>query len=947
MHGEIEIRGAREHNLKNIDLTLPRDNVIVFSGVSGSGKSSLAFDTIFAEGQRRYMESLSSYARQFLGQMDKPDVDHIEGLSPSISIDQKAASKNPRSTVGTITEIHDYMRLLYSRIGIPLCPTCARRISKQTASEIIESISTLEEGSSVTIIAPIIKGKKGEHKKLLEEILKRGFVRIRLNGEMQRLDEGDIEVEKNKRNDIDVVVDRLKMKSESRDRIADSVETALSLGEGVVSVLVNGEERLYSEIYSCPYCDYHVGEMEPRNFSFNSPYGACGDCGGLGNINSVNPSLIIADEGLSINEGAIDPWKGSREFYGSVYNALSERYGVDLDIPFRELKDEQKKIILHGPDGETMKVPMKFRDSSGKIRRFWAKFDGIAGNLNRIYSRTSSDSERDRVMRYMSLQPCKTCKGARLKEEYISVIVGGLNIAQVSGMPIYECLRFFDEIELSQKEQVISERILKEIRSRLRFLVNVGLEYLTLDRTASTLSGGEAQRIRLATQVGSGLVGVLYVLDEPTIGLHQRDNKRLIDTLTGLRDLGNTLIIVEHDEMMMKIADFIVDIGPGAGERGGEIVASGTLERIVDSEESITGRYLKGDLRIDVPQKRRRSTEGITIEKACEHNLKNIDVFIPTGCFVCVTGVSGSGKSTLIEEILFRSLGRRLYRSVKPPGKHFAVKGAEKIERVVNVDQSPIGRTPRSNPATYTKAFDTIRWIFSQTREAKAKGYDQGRFSFNKHGGRCEACKGEGSITIEMQFLPDVYVPCDACGGLRYNRETLEIRYKGKTISDVLNMEVEEALEIFESIPKIKNHLEVLSMVGLGYVKLGQPAPTLSGGEAQRVKLASELSKRGRQNTMYILDEPTTGLHFDDINKLLSVLQELVERGNTVVVIEHNLDVVKCADWIIDLGPEGGDSGGYLIAEGTPESIAACEGSYTGMYLKDYLSVKQHSAGTR
>jgi excinuclease ABC subunit A len=933
----IDIKGAREHNLKNINLRLPRNRLIVMTGISGSGKSSLAFDTIYAEGQRRYVESLSAYARQFLGQMEKPDVDHIDGLSPAISIDQKGTTKNPRSTVGTITEIHDYLRLLFARVGTAHCPSCGRVVERQTVQQIIDRVLELPAGARFMILAPVVRGRKGEYGSLLKELAGKGYSRARIDGRIRDLDE-DIRLERYKVHHIEVVVDRLVMKKGVEKRVVDSLETAVELGEGTVIIHVEGTgDRYYSERFSCPECEVDLPELEPRMFSFNSPYGACPECAGLGFHQVIDPDLVIPDPSLSLAEGAVAAWStASDRYFMRLLKALAEKYEVSMHTPFRDLPPEVQEKILYGTGEE--KVYVKYRNRYGRQRAYFTRYEGVVNWLERRYRETNSEYVRSKISSYMSIRPCPACGGARLRPASLAVKVGGLNIHEVSSMSIRECRRFLARLELSPTQRAIAGRILKELDSRLGFLIDVGLDYLTLDRAASTLAGGEAQRIRLATQIGSGLVGVLYILDEPSIGLHQRDNRRLIATLEELRDLGNTLIVVEHDETTIRAADHVVDIGPGAGEHGGTIVYSGDLRGLLKCRHSITAQYLRGEKTIPVPAARRKPTgKYLVVRGAEEHNLKNIDVHIPLGLLVCITGVSGSGKSTLVHDVLYRGVARRLYRSRIPPGKHEAIEGIEHIDKVINIDQSPIGRTPRSNPATYTGVFDHIRKVFAETREAKVRGYKPGRFSFNVRGGRCEACRGDGTIKIEMHFLPDVYIPCEVCKGKRYNRETLEVTYKGRNIAQVLDMSVEEALDFFSPIPAVRRRLETLNDVGLGYIKLGQPAPTLSGGEAQRVKLASELNKKATGKTLYILDEPTTGLHFDDINKLLHMLQQLVSAGNTVVVIEHNLDVIKCADWIIDLGPEGGEEGGYIVAEGTPEEVALSPRSYTGKYLGEIL----------
>ena len=935
----IVIRGAREHNLKNIKLRIPRDQLIVMTGISGSGKSSLAFDTIYAEGQRRYVESLSAYARQFLGQMEKPDVDHIDGLSPAISIDQKSTTRNPRSTVGTITEIHDYLRLLYARVGKAHCPNCGRPIERQSSQQIIERVGEMPVGSRFSILAPVVRGRKGEYSRLLTEVRRKGFSRARVDGELVDLDE-EIKLERYQRHDIEVIVDRLVMKEGIDRRLADSLETALDLGEGTVIVSEEKDgDRYYSEHFSCAQCDVSFPEMEPRMFSFNSPYGACPECSGLGFHQVIDAELVVPDTSLSLEEGAIVPWPKSGSYSYRLLVALSEKYEFSLNTPFRELPADVQDVLMYGTGEE--KVYIKYRNRYGRTRSYFTHFEGVVNWLERRYEETDSDYSRAKISQYMSIRPCQACGGARLKPASLAVTVAGLNIHELSQMSIKECRMFLNNLGLSTTEQAIAKRILKELKSRLAFLVDVGLDYLSLDRAAGTLAGGEAQRIRLATQIGSGLVGVLYILDEPSIGLHQRDNRRLISTLEGLRDMGNTLIVVEHDEATIRSADYVVDIGPGAGDHGGEIVYSGPLQGLLKSKKSITSQYLRGEKTIEVPDARRQPQgRYLAIREAEEHNLKGLDVEIPLGLLICITGVSGSGKSTLLHDVLYRGLSRRLYRSKIPPGKHRTIEGVEHIDKVINIDQSPIGRTPRSNAATYTGVFDYIRRLFADTKEAKVRGYKPGRFSFNVRGGRCEACRGDGNIKIEMHFLPDVYIPCEVCKGKRYNKDTLEVAYKGRNISEVLDMSVEEALGFFQAIPTIYRRMQTLNDVGLGYIRLGQPAPTLSGGEAQRVKLASELNKRATGKTLYILDEPTTGLHFDDINKLLNMLQGLVSAGNTVIIIEHNLDVIKCADWIIDLGPEGGDDGGYLVAEGTPEEVAKSRRSHTGKYLRTLLGRK-------
>ena len=946
----IVIHGAREHNLRNVHLELPRDRLIVFTGLSGSGKSSLAFDTIYAEGQRRYVESLSAYARQFLGQMEKPDVDFIEGLSPAISIDQKSGSRNPRSTVGTITEVYDYLRVLYARIGHPHCPKCGRPIGRQTPDQIVDQVMNLPEGTRFQVLAPVVRGRKGEYERLLKDLARRGFSRARIDGEVRELSD-PIRLDRYYKHDIEVVVDRLVAKPDIRRRVADSVETALELSEGLAALAVqtDGREEIvtFSEKLACTYDGLSFDELAPRNFSFNSPYGACTSCDGLGTRLEVDPGLVVPDPDLSIREGALAPFASARlEYWGRVLEATAEAHRFSLDTPWRRLSAAAKEVVLYGSDRE---IYVRYRNRYGRQRAYWTTYEGLVPTIERRHAETDSDHARWRWEQYMREVPCRACKGARLKPESLAVTVADLNIAELTAMSVSATLAFLLELpsRLSEREAMIAERLLKEIRARLGFLVDVGLDYLTLARAAGTLAGGESQRIRLASQIGSGLVGVLYVLDEPSIGLHQRDNRRLIDTLVRLRDLGNTLIVVEHDETTIRAADWVVDIGPGAGEAGGEIVYAGSVEGLLDHDPSITGAYLTGRRSIPTPRLRRQPDgRALEVKGATEHNLKRIDVAFPLGLLICVTGVSGSGKSTLVEDVVHRALQQKVNRSRIVPGKHRRLEGWEEIDKVVHVDQSPIGRTPRSNPATYTGVFDHIRRLFSQTPEARVRGYKPGRFSFNVRGGRCEACAGDGQIKIEMHFLPDVYVTCEVCKGKRYNKETLMVRFKNRTIADVLAMSVDEALEFFRNIPVIARHLQTLSDVGLGYIKMGQSAPTLSGGEAQRVKLASELSRRATGRTFYILDEPTTGLHFDDVRKLLSVLERLVDAGNTVVVIEHNLDVVKTADWLIDLGPEGGEAGGEVVAAGPPEQVARASGSYTGRFLADVLAEPVAAART-
>lgn len=936
---KIVIKGAREHNLKNINIEIPRDKLIVITGLSGSGKSTLAFDTIYAEGQRRYVESLSAYARQFLGQMDKPDIDYIEGLSPAISIDQKTTSKNPRSTVGTVTEIYDYLRLLFARVGKPHCPKCGKEITHQTIDQMVDVVLQLPERTRIQVMAPVVRGRKGEHQRLLSQVKKEGFVRLRVDGEIRDINE-DIKLDKNKKHTIDIVVDRIIVKSGIESRLTGSLETALQYADGLVVIdIVDKEEILFSQKFACVDCGISLEELSPRMFSFNSPYGACPNCSGLGINMEVDNELVIPDLNKSASEGAVAPWSNNPGgYYFQMLKAVLEYYGYDIDTPFAELPSKIINIILYGSD-EPIEFSYKSHFSKSR-KRFKGYFEGVINNLQRRYKETNSERSRQEIEKFMSTKACPVCKGARLRPESCAVTVEGKSIANITALPIKESLKFFENLSLSEREMFIAHQILREIKNRLQFLVDVGLNYLTLDRSSGTLSGGEAQRIRLATQIGSQLVGVLYILDEPSIGLHQRDNARLIKTLKDLQKLGNTVIVVEHDEDTMRAADFIVDIGPGAGEHGGRIVAAGPVDEIEKNEKSITGQYLSGKKKIPVPKNRRKADKKWLVIEGCrEHNLKNIDVKFPLGLFTCITGVSGSGKSTLVNEILYKALKDKLYKSCSHPGKFRKIKGIKHIDKVINIDQSPIGRTPRSNPATYTNVFTDIREVFSMTPEARMRGYKPGRFSFNVKGGRCEACRGDGIIKIEMHFLPDVYVPCEVCEGKRYNRETLEVKYKGKTIADVLDMTVDEALEFFKNIPRIKRKLMTLRDVGLGYIRLGQPSTTLSGGEAQRVKLSTELSKRSTGSTIYILDEPTTGLHAADIQRLLDVLQRLVDGGNTVIVIEHNLDVIKSADHIIDLGPEGGDLGGYIVATGTPEEVAKVSESHTGEFLKKILSI--------
>jgi excinuclease ABC subunit A len=947
MKKKIVIKGARVHNLKNIDVEIPRDKFVVITGLSGSGKSSLAFDTIYAEGQRRYVESLSAYARQFLGQMDKPDVDNIEGLSPAISIDQKTTSRNPRSTVGTVTEIYDYLRLLFARIGRVHCHRCGRPIESQTVTQMVDQLMTFPERTRLQILAPLVRGRKGEHQKIFEDIKKQGYVRVRVDGEIKELEE-PITLEKNKKHNIEVVVDRVIVKPGVENRLADSLEAALALADGVVFVNVGSEEKdlVFSEKFACVDCGISVEEITPRTFSFNSPFGACPQCSGLGFKMEIDPGLVVPNPALSLEDGAIEPWSSSSSnYYPQLLESVAKNYGFSLGTPFKDLPKDVQDIVLYGTQGERIKF--RYKDRSGNVRYYEVPYEGVIPNLERRYREAQSEWVKSDVEEYMSVSPCPGCKGSRLRPEALAVFVGGKNIDQVTQLTISEALDFFEKLPLTEREKLIAFQVLKEIKSRLGFLVDVGLNYLTLNRTAGTLSGGEAQRIRLATQIGSSLVGVLYILDEPSIGLHQRDNERLIKTLKHLRDIGNTLIVVEHDEDTMLASDYIIDIGPGAGAEGGRVVACGTVEEIKANPASITGQYLSGKKTIPIPPVRRPGNgKWLEIIGACENNLQNLNVSIPLGLFICVTGVSGSGKSTLINEILHKKLAAELHRAKAKPGKHKEIKGLEHLDKVIAIDQAPIGRTPRSNPATYTGVFDDIRATYAATAEAKVRGYKPGRFSFNVKGGRCEACKGDGIIKIEMHFLPDVYVPCEVCKGKRYNRETLEVKYKGKSIADVLDMTVDEAVEFFANIPRIHRKLKTLQDVGLGYVRLGQPATTLSGGEAQRVKLATELSRRTNGKTLYILDEPTTGLHMADIHKLLQVLQRLTDAGDTVLVIEHNLDVIKTADYIIDLGPEGGSGGGRVVAVGTPEEVARVKESHTGRFLCKVLEGEQDDDST-
>ena len=935
----IKIRGAKEHNLKGIDVDIPRDEFVVLTGLSGSGKSSLAFDTIYAEGQRRYMESLSSYARQFLGQMEKPNVEKIEGLSPAISIDQKSTNRNPRSTVGTVTEIYDYFRLLYARIGIPHCPKCGREIRKQTVDQMVDQIMSMPQGTKIQLLAPVVRGRKGEHQKLLERAKRSGYVRVQVDGSVYELTE-EIRLDKNKKHNIEIVVDRLVVKPGIEKRLTDSIENVLNLAEGLMTVdVIGGEPEQFSQSFSCPDCGISIDEIEPRSFSFNNPVGACPECYGLGYKMEFDEDLMIPDKRLSLAEGAIQVmgWQSSADPSSYTYatlKALSKEYGFSLNTPYQELPEDVRHMLIYGTGGRTVKVHYRGQRGEGV---YDVAFEGLIQNVNRRYRETGSDAIKQQYEEFMRITPCKCCGGQRLKKDALAVTVADKNIYEVTSLSIRKLQEFLNDMQLTRQQLLIGEQVIKEIKARVGFLVDVGLDYLTLARATGTLSGGEAQRIRLATQIGSGLVGVAYILDEPSIGLHQRDNDKLLATLKHLKDLGNTLIVVEHDEDTMRAADYIVDIGPGAGEHGGEVVAVGNAEEIMKNKKSLTGAYLSGRIQIPVPEERRKPTGFLTIKGARENNLKNIDVKIPLGIMTCITGVSGSGKSSLTNEILYKHLARDLNRARVIPGKHDDILGLDQLDKVIDIDQSPIGRTPRSNPATYTGVFDMIRDLFASTPDAKARGYKKGRFSFNVKGGRCEACSGDGILKIEMHFLPDVYVPCEVCGGKRYNRETLEVKYKGKSIYDVLNMTVEEALKFFENVPSIHRKIQTLYDVGLSYIRLGQPSTELSGGEAQRIKLATELSKRGTGKTIYILDEPTTGLHFADVHKLIEILRRLSDSGNTVVVIEHNLDVIKTADYIIDMGPEGGDGGGTVIAEGTPEEVAKVKKSYTGQYVKKYL----------
>ncbi|CDA29325.1 excinuclease ABC subunit UvrA [Eubacterium sp. CAG:156] len=935
----IKIRGAAEHNLKNIDIDIPRDEFVVLTGLSGSGKSSLAFDTIYAEGQRRYMESLSSYARQFLGQMEKPQVESLEGLPPAISIDQKSTNRNPRSTVGTVTEIYDYLRLLFARAGIPHCPKCGREIKKQTVDEMVDKIMALPERTKIQVLAPVVRGRKGRHEKVLEGAKRSGYVRVRVDGNMYELTE-DITLDKNIKHNIEIVVDRLAIREGMEKRLNDSIDNALKLADGLMIIdVIDGEPMTFSQHFSCPDCGISIDEIQPRSFSFNNPFGACPDCYGLGYKMEFDEDLMIPDKSLSINQGAIVVlgWQSANDgksFANAILKALGKKYNFDLDTPFEDYPQEIHDILIHGTNG--VSVPVHYRGQRGE-GVYDIAFEGLIRNVERRYRETSAESTKAEYGTYMRITPCKTCGGQRLKKESLAVTIADKNIYEMTEMPVRDLREFLENVELSEMQHKIGDEILKEIKGRLKFLVDVGLDYLSLSRATGTLSGGEAQRIRLATQIGSGLVGVAYILDEPSIGLHQNDNDKLLATLKHLRDLGNSLIVVEHDEDTMRAADFIVDIGPGAGAHGGEVIATGTAEDIMKNPNSITGKYLSGEIKIPVPKTRRKPTGWLKIVGAKENNLKNINVKIPTGVLTCVTGVSGSGKSSLVNEILYKSLAKQLNRARYIPGKHKTIEGVEQLDKIIDIDQSPIGRTPRSNPATYTGVFDTIRDLFANTMDAKERGYKKGRFSFNVKGGRCEACSGDGILKVEMHFLPDVYVPCEVCGGKRYNRETLEVKYKGKSIYDVLDMTVEEALDFFKNVPKIHNKIQTLYDVGLSYIKLGQPSTTLSGGEAQRIKLATELSKRSTGRTIYVLDEPTTGLHFADVHKLVEILQRLAAEGNTVVVIEHNLDVIKTADYIIDMGPDGGDRGGTVVVSGTPEEVAKHPTSYTAKYVKQYL----------
>lgn len=935
----IKIRGAAEHNLKNIDIDIPRDEFVVLTGLSGSGKSSLAFDTIYAEGQRRYMESLSSYARQFLGQMEKPQVESLEGLPPAISIDQKSTNRNPRSTVGTVTEIYDYLRLLFARAGIPHCPKCGREIKKQTVDEMVDKIMALPERTKIQVLAPVVRGRKGRHEKVLEGAKRSGYVRVRVDGNMYELTE-DITLDKNIKHNIEIVVDRLAIREGMEKRLNDSIDNALKLADGLMIIdVIDGEPMTFSQHFSCPDCGISIDEIQPRSFSFNNPFGACPDCYGLGYKMEFDEDLMIPDKSLSINQGAIVVlgWQSANDgksFANAILKALGKKYNFDLDTPFEDYPQEIHDILIHGTNG--VSVPVHYRGQRGE-GVYDIAFEGLIRNVERRYRETSAESTKAEYETYMRITPCKNCGGQRLKKESLAVTIADKNIYEMTEMPVRDLREFLENVELSEMQHKIGDEILKEIKGRLKFLVDVGLDYLSLSRATGTLSGGEAQRIRLATQIGSGLVGVAYILDEPSIGLHQNDNDKLLATLKHLRDLGNSLIVVEHDEDTMRAADFIVDIGPGAGAHGGEVIATGTAEDIMKNPNSITGKYLSGEIKIPVPKTRRKPTGWLKIVGAKENNLKNINVKIPTGVLTCVTGVSGSGKSSLVNEILYKSLAKQLNRARYIPGKHKTIEGVEQLDKIIDIDQSPIGRTPRSNPATYTGVFDTIRDLFANTMDAKERGYKKGRFSFNVKGGRCEACSGDGILKVEMHFLPDVYVPCEVCGGKRYNRETLEVKYKGKSIYDVLDMTVEEALDFFKNVPKIYNKIQTLYDVGLSYIKLGQPSTTLSGGEAQRIKLATELSKRSTGRTIYVLDEPTTGLHFADVHKLVEILQRLAAEGNTVVVIEHNLDVIKTADYIIDMGPDGGDRGGTVVVSGTPEEVAKHPTSYTAKYVKQYL----------